>query len=302
VNRLIIASLGLALLAPQALQAKPVEEKAVTSGKVRLDPTMGYILVSGPERQNGLFLQVPDDEARRKYEEERLKAFAKLQKRYPSQLASWRKEVEYAKARRIAVPEKPEEPKLETFTIDPIDLRELESFGPLFVYSKGETVTYLNAVKPGTWIWYGPLIMGANGAAMGTCHCLGSVRFEVKPGVITDLGTSLVDAPRWDDENDVARLVVKDTNAKRVAAGKEPLKTLVSGTVRYGLPASLQAWPSVQAELHASPKMNNYYGVVVSRVAPIPGVLAYHRDVIVDVRTGQEIASPTLVSGAKIKK
>jgi hypothetical protein len=302
VNRSLITALGLALLAPQTLQAKPVEEKNVISGKVRLDPAMGYILISGPERQNGVFLHVPDDETRKKYEEDRLKAFAKAQKRYASELATWKTHVKIAKDNGAIPMDKPEEPKLETFTIDPIELRDTESFGPFFVYSKGEAVTYLNAVKPGTWIWYGPLIMGANGVAMGVCHCMGTVRFEVKPGVITDLGTSLADAPRWETENDVARLLLKETNAKRAVAGKEPLKTLVGGQLKYGLPASLQSWPSVQAELHASPKMNNHYGVVVSRVATIPGVLAYHRDVIADERTGQEIASPTLVSRAKIKK
>ncbi len=301
-SRLMIAALGLALMAPLTLQAKAVEEKDVTAGKVKLDPAMGYILLSGPERQNGVFLHVPDDETRRKYEDDRRKAFAKAQKRYASELATWRSQVEIAKSNGAIPLDKPEEPKLETFSIDPIEMRDLESFGPFFVYSKGSTISYVNAVKPGTWIWYGPVIMGANGAAMGVCHCLGSVRFEVKPGVITNLGTSLADAPRWDEENDVARLTLKATNAKRVAAGKEPLRTLVGGTVSYPVPSSLQSWPSVQAELHASPKMNNHYGVVVSRVAPIPGVLAYNRDVIVDVRTGQEIASPTLVSRAKIKK
>jgi len=302
VNRLIAASLGLALLAPQTLQAKPVEEKNVTSGKVKLDPAMGYILISGPQRQQGMFIHVPDDETKKKYEEDRLKAFAKAQKRYASELSTWKTQVEIAKGNGAIPIDKPEEPKLETFTIDPIELRDVESFGPFFVYSKGETITYLNAVKPGTWIWYGPVMMAPNGGAAGTCHCLGSVRFEVKPGVVTDLGTSLYDLPRWETENDVSRLQVKELNAKRVAAGKEPLKTLVSGQVKYGLPASLQSWPSVQAELHASPKMNNYYGVLVSRVAPIPGVLAYHRDVIVDERTGQEVDSPTLVSRARIKK
>jgi hypothetical protein len=47
--------------------------------------------------------------------------------------------------------------------------------------------------------------------------------------------------------------------------------------------------------------MNNYFGATVTRMAPIPGVLAYHRDVVVDERTGQEIASPTIISRAKIK-
>jgi hypothetical protein len=303
VNRLFrFAALGAALTAPLALHAKPVEEKAILSGKVKLDPTMGYIFVSGAERQFGLFLRVPDAETWKVYEEDRQKAFAKAQKRYPSQLANWRSQVEIARQTKKTPPEPPEEPKLETFAIDPIELRDTESFGPFFVYAKGETVSYLNAVKPGTWIWYGPLMMAPNGGATGACYCLGSVRFQVKAGVVTDLGTSLQDAPRWDEEMDVGRLTLKQTNEKRIAAGKEPLKTGVSGVVKYGLPASLKNWPAVRGELMASPKMNNYYGALVTRVAPIPGVLGYRRDMVVDLRTGQDIDSPTLVSRAKIKK
>jgi hypothetical protein len=33
-----------------------------------------------------------------------------------------------------------------------------------------------------------------------------------------------------------------------------------------------------------------------------PGVIGYHRDTIVDLRTGQELESPTILSRAKIKK
>lgn len=295
-----LVTLALALTMPLALNAKAIEESDIVSGKARLDPTKGYIFISGSERQSGVFLRVPDEETRKKYEEDRQKAFAKALKRYASDLETWKSQVQN-KQPGIDPGEKPEEPKIETFAFDPIELRDTESFGPFYVYSKGTAVSYMNEVKPGTWIWYGPMIMGANGAGAGTCYCLGTVRFEVKPGVVTDLGTSLQDTPRWDDDMDVGRLKLKELNAKRVAAGKEPLKMFAHGEVKYGLPVSLQSWPSVHAELHASAKMNNYFGAIVSRVAPIPGVLSYHRDTVVDARTGEEIASPTLVSLAKVK-
>ena len=252
-------ALAAALATSMAASAKPVEESDVVSGKVKLDPTKGYILVSGTQRQQGIFLRMPDDETRKKYEEDRQKAFAKAQRRYASDLAAWNAEVQNGQ-RGSTASEQPAMPKIETFSIDPIELRDAESFGPFFVYSKSQTVTYLNEVKPGTWIWYGPMFMGANGSAMGTCLCMGTVRFEVKPGVITDLGTSLQDAPHWDEDMDVARLKLKETNAKRVADGKEPLKAFAHGEVKYGLPASLQNWPSARAELYANPKLNNYFG------------------------------------------
>ena len=191
---------------------------------------------------------------------------------------------------------------LDRFTIDPIELRETESYGPQYVYSKGDTVTYLNAVKPGTWIWYGPISSAANGVSVGTCYCMGTVKFEVKPGVVTDLGNSLAELPQWSSEKDVARLLLDEMNAKRAASGREALKTLVTGQIRYGAPASLAAWPVAKAELQASGKLNNYLGLIISRVAPIPGILSYRRDVVVDARIGRDIDSPTIVSRAKIKK
>ena len=50
---LIAAALAATCLAGGALRAAPVEERDVVSGKAKLDPAMGYILISGPERQFG---------------------------------------------------------------------------------------------------------------------------------------------------------------------------------------------------------------------------------------------------------
>ena len=298
--RLTLAATCLLALASPAL-AVPIEEKSVTSGQTKLDPTKGYILSSGAGRRSGVFLRVPDDEAWRLYNADRMKAFTKAQKSYPRQLSLWQMEVDALKLRGMEQPPRPEEPKLETFMFEPIELRDAEGFGPLFAYSKGTTITYLNAVKPGTYIWYGPMMMAPNGT-VGTCYCMGSVRFDVKAGVVTDLGTSLNDLPHWQDDPDVARLAMEQQNARRVAAGKPPLKLSSSATPSYGAPASLAGWPIVRAELSASGKINNYFGITVGRVAPIPGILGYRRDVIVDERTGKDVVSPTLVSLAKIKK
>lgn len=298
--RRVLGAVAIVLAASSAaLQANAIQEKDVKSGKARLDPAMGYIFVTGAMRQSGLFLRVPDQETRDAYEKDRQKAFAKAWKHYQSELERW--ESLAGAGRPSDESGRPEAPNPETFAIDPIELRDSESFGPLFVFAKGDSYSYFNEVKPGTWIYYGPLLLGANGAATGECFCLGTVRFEVKPGVITDLGNALSNAPQWDSEMDVARLELREANRKRIAAGKNPLPE-PKGPVTYGLPASLASWPSVRAELHASPKMNNYLGTTVTRMAPIPGVLSYHRDVVVDERTGQEIASPTIVSRAKIKK
>lgn len=281
--------------------AAAIDERAVLAGKEKLDPTAGYILVSGPARQFGMFLRVPDDAVRAEWEADRQKAFAKEHKRYESALASWKADVEIAKQTKSTPPAQPVEPTLETFEHAPIELHDVATFGPMFIYSKGTTFTYLEKVRPGTYVWYGN-VMGGNGIPVsGTCMCMGTVRFEVKPGVVTDLGNALQVLPQWSAEMDVARLDLKAANDKRVAEGKEPYPQFSAGNLQTGLPASLKDWPSVQAEFHASPKINNYYAIFISRLPPVPGVLSYHRDVVVDERTGLEVESPTLVSRQKPK-
>ncbi|MEI6642497.1 MAG: hypothetical protein WCL10_10700 [Novosphingobium sp.] len=302
VRTALAAALVAASLAGTPLRADPVEEKNVLSGKAKFDPAKGYILVSGPTRIVGMFLRVPDDATRAEWEKDRQKAFEKAKRRYAGDLAAWNLQASNARANKAEPPPAPVEPTLETFQFDPIDLRDAVSFGPQYVYAKGEPTYYLQAVKPGTYIWYGNVFGGNGLPAAGTCMCMGTVRFEVKAGVVTDTGNWFLAAPKWGEDMDVARKTAMEAAAKRAAEGKQPQKTIPVGEVRFGRPASLKDWPSAQAEFHANPKLNNMLGIFVSRLAPVPGVLAYHRDIIVDERTGQEIESPTLISRAKIKR
>ncbi|MEO0032731.1 MAG: hypothetical protein RIS94_2489 [Pseudomonadota bacterium] len=306
-NRIILAGIACIALSLSATAhaasdgPAAIEEKDVVSGKVKLDPAAGYLLVSGVVRQFGMFLRVPDDESRAAWEKDRQAAFTKEHKRYESAMVTWRGDVAVAKTTKSKPPAEPVEPKIETFVHEPLELRDLAGFGPMFVYAKGETISYLERVKPGTYIWYGN-VMGGNGLpAGGLCMCLGSVRFEVKPGVVTNLGNALQTLPHWGEDMDVQRLEAKQAAEKRAAAGKEPARTIELGAPAYPVPATLKDWPMAQPEFHASPKMNNYFGIIISRLSPIPGVLAYHRDMVVDERTGQELASPTLVSRQKPK-
>ncbi|WP_225207830.1 hypothetical protein [Novosphingobium huizhouense] len=305
------AAASAALVAPLAVRAadaaafvgpaSAIEERNVLSGKEKLDPTAGYILVTGATRQFGMFLRAPDDATRAEWEKDRQKAFAKEHRRYESDLAAWKTAVSTAQQTKTNPPPQPKEPSLETFEHAPIALQDVATFGPQFAYAKGASFAYLEKVRPGTYIWYGN-VMGGNGyPAAGTCMCMGTVQFEVKPGVVTDLGNALQALPQWNAELDVARLRQKEADDKRVAAGKAPAPQLAMVALQTELPASLAGWPSVTAEFHASPKINNYYGIFVSRLPPVPGVLGYRRDVVVDARTGQDIDSPTLVSRQKPK-
>ncbi len=284
------------------IEPRAVEEKDVVSGKTKLDPAKGYIFISGTARQFGTFLRVPDEATRAEWEKDRQKAFGKALKSYRSSYAQWQADAAVRAANKVKAEDPPVEPTLETFQFDPIDTRDQVGFGPQFVYAKGATVSYMQAVKPGTYIWYGPVLGGVGVPAGGICMCMGTVRFEVKAGVVTDTGNWLQAAPHQDEDMDYTRLMLKQANDKRIAEGKAPRVPAVPSDIKFGLPASLKDWPSVQAEFHANGKLNNLFGILISRLSPVPGVLGYHRDTVVDLRTGQEVESPTLISRAKIKK
>ncbi len=90
---------------------------------------------------------------------------------------------------------------------------------------------------------------------------------------------------------------------KAAKSGKpvDPALT-VRDSLAFGLPDSLKAWGAAQPEFQASGKMNNYYGIGITRMTPIPGVLAYRRDTVIDVRTGTDVPSPPIVTQVRIKK
>ena len=301
IRRAALVLTALLGLSTPLLADGPVEEKNLLSGKTKLDPGKGYILLRAPYRTFGVFLRQPDATTVAEWEKERLEAFAKAQKKYPGKLKQWETDVAVAKQTKNKPPEKPAEPRLEDMQVGAIELRDTVSFGPMFVFSKSETqFTYVNEVKPGTYIYYGPIMAVPGYPGTGACYCMGTVKFEVKAGEITDLGNSLLALPKAEPPFDVATQMLMADEAERKAKGKEP--RVIQPALAYGVPESLKALPARQAELQASGKLNNYYGITISRIAPIPGVLGYRRDTVLDLRTGQDVQNPPITTQVKIKK
>ncbi len=307
IRALKLAIAATVLAAPSLVLAQALEEKNLASGKQKLDPASGYIFVQANYRTFGTFLRVPDDSTRLEHKKDWDEAFAKAQKKYPGKLKDWEAEVAAAKQTKKKPPERPVEPTPENFTIDPIELRDTVSFGPMFIYSKDEAAgrfNYLTAVKPGTYIYYGPVLMQPGGITGGQCFCMGTVRFEVKPGMITDLGNFLVAAPDAVKDWDVANADAWRRAEEKAAKKGEPVESPVLSRPKlaFGVPDSLKALPAVQAEFHAHGKLNNYYALMFTRMAPIPGVLGYRRDTVIDLRTGQDVPNPVIKAQVKIKK
>ncbi|MBX7492282.1 hypothetical protein K3163_03565 [Qipengyuania sp. 1NDW9] len=282
------ASLALAAAAPAAAQEveyDAIEEKNLLKGKASIEADKGYILLTLPARGNGIFVKTPDADDIAEYNEEWEEKYEKAAERYAKKLKSYEQQLEYwerQRRKRTARPEKPEEVTRETFSIGDIERRMLVSFGPQYVFSKdtdGEkSYSYMIQVEPGTYTYYGPIFLMPNGQTMGTCYCMGSVKFEVGAGEITDLGTFM--AQDWASDEDMQMATV----------GYEPMGRDPQ-PVEYPTFASLADYNVVPADLRAAGKMNNFFGILIGRHPPVEGVLAYDRDRVIDVKEAEAIAA-----------
>lgn len=252
----------------QSVDFKPIEAKNLGT-KAKIDPAKGYILISSPTRSQGTFIKTADEDELAEYKAEWEKQFAKAQKRYASNIKTY----DMLRKQGKKAGDKPVEPTRETFSIGDIERRMTVSFGPMFVFEKAENdaVSYLVEVEPGTYSYYGPIIVMPNGGAFGSCYCMGSVGFAVKPGVITNLGDFLTLG--WADGAAIRQMaaVVPD-----VARSPTP--------AAYPVPAALASQTVETADWRAVGKMNNFYGIAISRMPPVDGVLAYNRDTVIDLK------------------
>lgn len=296
-STLFAAALALAIV-PTIASAQAIEEKNLLSGKAKFDPESGYLFVRGPVRQMAMLLRLPDASDVAEYETEWAEAFAKVKQKYPSKLRGWEYRAATARKEGRAYDyEKPIEPTEENFSIGPIEFRNPFYFGPQYVFSKsesGDQYSYLSKMKPGRYVLYGPVTYTGNGMA-GFCFCMGTVAFEIKPGVITDAGNFFLVAPGPDPDFPAAGELPSGSEI-----GLYRPRQSGFGTLTFGLPDTLKAYPSVEADFRAYGKLDNVYGLTITRLPPIPGVLAYERDKIVDLKARSEApaAAPAAASEA----
>lgn len=283
--RMLIGALALAAAAiPPAVQAKAIEEKNLLSGKEKIEPDSGYIYISGPVRQMGVLLRLPDAEMIAEYEADWAKAYARVHADYPGKLKIWQDHVLTAHRQGRKPREKPIEPTAENFAIPAIESRYPENFGPQFVFAKSEApeaYSYLMKVKPGRYAYYGPLFFVPNAPMAGMCYCMGTVAFDVKPGTITDAGNFLLVGSGTDPAFPARpeKMEGAEMGLYRPVAGSEQW-----GALAYGLPETLKSYPNERADFRAHGKLDNFYGITVGRMPPVAGVLAYDRDKVVDLK------------------
>lgn len=259
-------------LKPDMAEYKAIELKNLVSGKARIDPAKAYIYVKSPQnRTNGVFIKTPSPAEIANYEAKWREELADAKEDYPKKLATYNAAAKSGRPPKT----KPVEPTEESFAIADIDLRMIVPFGPQFVFDKTEapakSFSYLVEVEPGEYTWFGPMIYVPGAMVGGTCYCMGSVKFEAKAGQITSLGDFL--SLGWAD-----RKALELSTFERTLLPDRP-----AVPTDWSVPESLAKYTVVKADLRAAGKRNNFLNALVGRMPPVPGVLAYNRDVPIDV-------------------
>ena len=157
----------------------------------------------------------------------------------------------------------------------PIDVNMTVTFGPKSFFDRtggpDGSFTYLTEVEPGEYTYLGPMIVTTHGPAPGECYCMGSVKFEAKAGQITSLGDFL--SLGWAD-----RAALEQSTFERTLLPDRP-----AVPTDWSVPESLAQYPHAKAELRAVGRRDNFFNALVGRIPPVPGVLAYDRDAVIDL-------------------
>lgn len=170
---------------------------------------------------------------------------------------------------------------IETFAFDhdgPPNLLELAATRPLAM--DGKLAIVVAEVMPGDYVFYGEGYAGF----LYECFCLGTVGFPLVAGQVTDLGTMLIakasapsPIPELSGEVDLGPSASIDYMLFAVA-----LRPARHGDV---VPPGISVQP---ARLHSVGPFVEANTMLINRLAPIPGVLAYDRGKVIDVASSTE--------------
>jgi hypothetical protein len=164
----------------------------------------------------------------------------------------------------------------------------------------GDEETLLISVPPGTYVFGAVAVtnwaMKSRGRMIASL-CMGTVMFDAKPGVITDMGTILIAGD--EQPTDIPELA-------SVVSGKprgfypDPydiaIRPAASATA---IPEALKSLPTAPADYRAVGMFPNYMGAQISRLAPLPGVLAYDRNGnVIDLKAARATSGQTPSAGA----
>lgn len=272
----------------------PSEFKAVADKpSVALDPAKSYVLIDVASGGGTPLMlvrrpeQAEIDDYRTRRTEALEKAHAKWVKRHASwvaELARWKK-LSSADRQGYPRPEEPVEPTDLNLAFPALDQENMVSIGPMNRFAKaGGRSTYLHMLPPGRYALYG--LVSILDAVTGTCMCMGSIEFDVGPGQIVHAGTLKLNL--WDE-----RVKAKAEGRPLPPTDMDLPETMNSLSWEppgpdIAVDPRLSAYKVVPADLWASQGFPNYFGIQIDRMTPVPGVLAYERDRIIDVKAAAQ--------------
>ena len=240
---------------------------------VQVDSTRAYIVIRSDYPMGIELFRAIEPADRAFWESERQAAFTKAQKKYQRDLKNYERDISDWNGGDIndrkMIGRKPERPAaiaLETTVMAPIELANYVTVArkPMIAEDSSGLRTYLVQVQPGTYTLTGAASM-LSGIGTGNCFCMGTLGFVVRPGQIVDVGT--------------IRGSAKDYFASPIytPASAQPatIPQLAGRTIE---PAAMMPVGKI-ANVRAAP---------VTRVSPVPGVLAYERDIPLDVAKGNQ--------------
>ena len=281
-RRALLAALLAAALPTVAIaKDKPFVESDAVADKpaVIIDPARAYILLRTDAPAPLMLVKDPSPEDQKVYDARRAEAFAKARARYARDLEDYRTQ---SAAGAKAKP--PVEPTEANFAFTPFQALASTVIGPMSRFAKQDRggSTYLQAITPGTYRFYGMIGPDGHGGLAGTCFCMGSVRFDARTGEIADLGRIGYKAPGAKAERD------KEDDSRPPPLYFILTPAMAGMDVDPRLPAS-QVRP---VRYRPAGKLANFLGITVNRLRAMPGVMRYDRDRIVDLTgaTAAEVA------------
>lgn len=278
----------LALLAATPVIAQTEGGEASAQAVARLDPDQSFVLFRGMAGISLSLARRPADADWPGYRKARAEAMERDRILYRRRMEEWRPRANQwermspkMQARREE-PERPVYPTEATVDFPPIELTLMTTVDGFS--GAGDDVSSV-ALKPGTYIVYGMIGPGEFGYA-GFCLCMGSVEFDVGEHEIVDLGEIL--EPRG--------TISGPPSAGELQSGATAL-AIVPVTAEQAQPFGANPrWK--RAEFRPVGMMPNALGVMVERLAPIPGILSYRRGTPIDERSGSP-AAPGIVPGPR---
>lgn len=234
---------------------------------VQVDPTKAYVVIRSDYVLGIELLRAVDPADRSAWEGIRLDAFAKARKKYDRDLKKYERDNndwtngDINDRKMIGrKPERPVEVTLETIAVTPVEMANLVTIfrKPVVAEDSSGMRTYLVQVRPGTYYLLGAAGM-VGGIGTGSCFCMGTLGFTVRPDQIVDAGT------------------IRGSSKDYFAS---PAYTPPTGSVSLPQLAGRAIEPAVMMPVG---KIANLRSYPITRLNPVPGVLAYDRDIPLDV-------------------